>query len=77
MNILNKNLLMQNLNDLMELEYKEMCEYSTSAECSKAKEGFEVQYNKQKKKIELIQSAKNEILFPSFDEHNKNKTKDK
>lgn len=68
MNTLNKQLLMRKLNELMELEYEETCEYSTTAECFEAKKGFEIQYERQKKKVRLIQSAKCDILFSFYNE---------
>jgi hypothetical protein len=47
----------------MELEVKEMFEYATTRTCSEPKSGFETQYDRQKEKIRLIQSAKNIMLF--------------
>lgn len=57
------NALYKKLNDLMELEVTEMFEYSTTEMCSEPKPGFEMEYERQKVKIRLIQSAKNDILF--------------
>ena len=66
MNNLNRLSLLQKLNDLMECEVEEIFEYSTTSACSVPKDGLETQYDKQKRKIQLIQSAKDDVLFSFF-----------
>ena len=63
-----RELVLRRLNELMEAEVVEAIAYSTTETCSEAKRGYEAEYERQRAKIRLIQSAKDEILFSFGDD---------
>ena len=63
---LDENKLLTKLNELMEIEVGELRKYSETDICNTAKAGCEIEYAQYKKRVQLIQEAKNEVLFSVF-----------
>ena len=60
----NRNIMLNNLNELLEIEVHELEKYSETPICSKAKQGMEDEYNYYKHKVQLILEIKHIIFFP-------------
>ena len=60
---LDENKLLPKLNELLEIEIRELQKYSTTSSCSQAKDGMEYEYEQFSNKVRLLTELKNYIFF--------------